>query len=187
MKKDSLTTEERFVNAGISLLKTHTVSQLSLRQIAREAGMTTGAFYKRFSNKKIYLSVLTKRISVEWARSLTPKLREIKDPLERLATLGDVLMQAMITQPTLTGFVLLSPVQPISTEKLKEWPLLNLTMVTIRAVVEKYGLPNEDFFFMQIWSFMMGYANLLANKSVVYEATLLRKTLRQLVQTADLK
>jgi AcrR family transcriptional regulator len=51
-------TAERFLDAGFKLLESKTFDELSVADLAREAGRSVGAFYQRFGSKEDFLVVL---------------------------------------------------------------------------------------------------------------------------------
>ena len=51
-------TAERFIEAAFKLLESKTFEELSVADLAREAGRSVGAFYQRFGSKDDFLGVL---------------------------------------------------------------------------------------------------------------------------------
>ena len=51
-------TAERFLDAAFKLLESKTFDELSVADLAREAGRSVGAFYQRFGSKEDFLAVL---------------------------------------------------------------------------------------------------------------------------------
>ncbi len=51
-------TAERFLGAAFKLLESKTFDELSVADLAREAGRSVGAFYQRFGSKDDFLAVL---------------------------------------------------------------------------------------------------------------------------------
>ena len=51
-------TAERFLDAAFKLLESKTFEELSVADLAREAGRSVGAFYQRFGSKDDFLAVL---------------------------------------------------------------------------------------------------------------------------------
>lgn len=51
-------TAERFLDAAFKLLESKTFDELSVADLAREAGRSVGAFYQRFGSKDDFLAVL---------------------------------------------------------------------------------------------------------------------------------
>ena len=50
-------TEQRLIEAGRRLMLQHGYEEVSIRDICREAGVTTGAFYHHFSSKEQMLEM----------------------------------------------------------------------------------------------------------------------------------
>lgn len=137
--KNKTATRDRLINAGISLIKVNSVQKLTLRQIAHEAGVTTGAFYKSFPNRQVYFRELANKVSSEWAAIIEPELAGIPLATERLLFLGDNLMRTIVAQPNLAHFVLETPVVSFSDDELAKWPLLNLTFRNVKAVLDEHS------------------------------------------------
>lgn len=180
--KNKTATRDRLINAGISLIKVNSVQKLTLRQIAHEAGVTTGAFYKSFPNRQVYFRELANKVSSEWAAIIEPELARIPLATERLLFLGDNLMRTIVAQPNLAHFVLETPVVSFSDDELAKWPLLNLTFRNVKAVLDEHSRIDKNSFFIQIWIFIIGYANLLQSKSISYDPELLKTTLEKLLE-----
>ncbi|WP_126174409.1 TetR/AcrR family transcriptional regulator [Altericroceibacterium xinjiangense] len=77
-------TAERFVTAALNLLKSHTFAELSVAEIAAEAGRSVGAFYQRFGSKDEFLEVLL-RAFFERAQAWAAELGKEASASEMLA------------------------------------------------------------------------------------------------------
>lgn len=58
MQERSRTTANRFVTAAMKLLRERTYAELSVAELAREAGRSVGVFYQRFGSKDDFLAVM---------------------------------------------------------------------------------------------------------------------------------
>ncbi len=56
-------THQKFLNAGLTLLHAASFDDISIAQIASEAGCSVGSFYLRFRNKDAYFEFLIEEIS----------------------------------------------------------------------------------------------------------------------------
>lgn len=72
----SLKTQEKILDAFEALLKDYFLDDITVRQIAKKAGITPGALYRRFENKEALLPVLYARYEIrlnKWAREMWTK------------------------------------------------------------------------------------------------------------------
>ncbi len=58
LQERSRKTAERFIEAAMQLLRKKTYAELSVAELAREAGRSVGVFYQRFGSKDDFLYVL---------------------------------------------------------------------------------------------------------------------------------
>lgn len=58
MQRRSRETASRFVDTALDLLRTKTFAELSVAELAQEAGRSVGVFYQRFGSKDDFLAVL---------------------------------------------------------------------------------------------------------------------------------
>ena len=72
-------TAERFLSAAFKLLETRTFDELSIAELAREAGRSVGAFYQRFGSKDDFLAVLLVSYFEARERETVRVLGECKD------------------------------------------------------------------------------------------------------------
>ena len=72
-------TAERFLDAGFKLLESRTFDELSVADLAREAGRSVGAFYQRFGSKDDFLVVLLVAYFEAREASFAELLAEAKD------------------------------------------------------------------------------------------------------------
>jgi len=72
-------TAERFLDAAFKLLESKTFDELSVADLAREAGRSVGAFYQRFGSKDDFLVVLLVAYFETRETSFAKILAEAKD------------------------------------------------------------------------------------------------------------
>jgi AcrR family transcriptional regulator len=78
-QRRSRITTERFVDAALELLQTHTFEDLSVAELARRAGRSVGAFYQRFGSKDDFLASLLITFMAAGERSTERLLAEGRD------------------------------------------------------------------------------------------------------------
>jgi len=84
----------RIIAAGLALLETQPFSDLTVEQIAAEAGCSVGTVYKRFANKEAVLEVLADTVRQEFLRDAEEGL--MRD-IAAAASLRD-LLAALVTR-----------------------------------------------------------------------------------------
>ena len=72
-------TAERFVEAALDLLQTHTFDELSVADMARRAERSVGAFYQRFGSKEEFLASLLTTYMVTRERETERVLAQARD------------------------------------------------------------------------------------------------------------
>lgn len=72
-------TAERFVEAALALLQTHTFDELSVADMARRAERSVGAFYQRFGSKEDFLASLLTTYMAARERNLQDLLARASD------------------------------------------------------------------------------------------------------------
>jgi len=70
-QKRSRETTLALLKAGAEMLRTHTLSELSIEALCREVGATVGAFYSRFESKEAYFNVLIELAARDGGRGLS--------------------------------------------------------------------------------------------------------------------
>ena len=75
--------EEKIIKATINFIRTNGYQTVSLRKISQAAGVTTGAFYKRFKNKDV-LFYRTAMILSQQFVTKTKRHKLIRHPRQKL-------------------------------------------------------------------------------------------------------
>jgi AcrR family transcriptional regulator len=70
-QKRSRETTLALLKAGAEMLRTHSLSELSIEALCREVGATVGAFYSRFDSKEAYFNVLVELAARDGGRALS--------------------------------------------------------------------------------------------------------------------
>jgi AcrR family transcriptional regulator len=81
-QKRSRETTLALLKAGVEMLRTHSLQELSIEALCREVGATVGAFYSRFESKETYFNALIELAAREGGRGLSQipastKLRDV--------------------------------------------------------------------------------------------------------------
>ena len=80
-QKRSRETTLALLKTGAEMLRTHSLSELSIEALCREVGATVGAFYSRFDSKEAYFNVLIELAARDGGRGLSriPASAKLKD------------------------------------------------------------------------------------------------------------
>ena len=176
------TTEQRIINNTIKMIDNEGYQNISLRKLAQQLNMTTGAFYKHFKNKNelFYRTalVLSQKI-VDWLL-----ISNEQNAFAQLLAMAQNFCELFQTNPRRMDFLFFNPtVISIYHQTNTEFPFLSLAR-DLASQVNPERLSDEDFF-NQIWSFIQGYALLIKNQVTNYDPNLVKTTLLEL--TGELK
>lgn len=172
-------TNQKILTAAIQVIENQGEAALSLRQVANDLGVTTGAFYKHYANKSELLETVTKEVSHQVAEEVRGTLLTVKDPRKRLLALAEILLSKFQEHPNLMNFLFFNPIaQQTIQQSNGEYELLNITHQLIeQLLMTSNEVIDHQVFFIQIWSFIQGYGLLLKNKVVLYDRQLVETTL----------
>lgn len=99
-KEEALETREKILDAAIDIFFENGVSASSLNEIALRAGVTRGAVYWHFKNKRDIFDALHERLFKSFMDMLSPRLDHIDaDPLAQLRGLQTDLMREVHGNP----------------------------------------------------------------------------------------
>lgn len=174
------------IKAGVEILTKEGVSGLSLRKVARKAGVSHAAPYAHFADKQALIAA----ISTKGYRDLNERIatiaaRYIDDPAQQLVVAAWEYVQFALDDPdhfkiTLSGVV----------EREKDYPeLVEMSKKGFEAVVgivescQAAGVLDtgpSDLMAVSVWSLVHGFASLLLNGQISH--TLLdRMDVRQML------
>jgi len=174
------------IEAGIEVLAKEGVGALSLRQVARKAGVSHAAPYAHFADKQALIAA----ISIEGYRTLYDKLAGVVqqydgDPMRQLVEIAWAYTDFALTDTdhfkiTFSGVL----------EKEKDYPAFveiskksfNLVVEIVAACQEKDILPDgpSDLIAVSLWGMLHGLVSLVLEGQVSH-TILDRVTLRELV------
>lgn len=80
--------QERILTAARELLRQHGYERLSLRDVARRAGLSPAGMYEFFDTREHLVATLGGEAGARLSRALHASTRGVPDPLERLMRLG---------------------------------------------------------------------------------------------------
>lgn len=105
-KEEALATREKILDSAIDIFFENGVSASSLNDIAMHAGVTRGAVYWHFKNKRDIFNALNERLFKTFLDVVTPRLTDVhEDPLQQLCDLQIDLMRNVHTNPALKRII----------------------------------------------------------------------------------
>jgi AcrR family transcriptional regulator len=137
-KRISKAAQELFLEGGLE--------NVSMRKVAKMAGVSAPAIYRHYENKDdLLLELIDEGLSI-LEEYLAPALKE-PTPLERLNKLADRFLDFAIEQPKYFEFAFMVPSRSISDVRTelagKNWVTFNLALEQISACM-KEGIFKED-------------------------------------------
>ena len=178
-------TKEKIITTAIQKIRYEDIQNFSIRNLVQTLDLTTGSFYKHFKNKKALFLAVSQQVSQSLYENIYPKTyRYEKSPKKALCLLGSSLIDFFIDEPRLADCIFFNP-EVIDTYSIygntqETFKLLRLTTDLVNKFIaqEQLQLSNKVLF-VQIWSFIQGYAILIKNQVVPKEETLIEQTLTE--------
>ncbi|MDE7039359.1 MAG: TetR/AcrR family transcriptional regulator [Limosilactobacillus sp.] len=170
--------EEQIIKATINFIRTNGYQTVSLRKISQAAGVTTGAFYKRFKNK----DVLFYRTAIVLSQQFVTKL-SINSELsafDQILQIAQQFCKEFQEQPQVMDFLFFNPtiIQVYQADN-NDFDFLKEVKHLVQQV--NPGILNDQQFFEQLWSFIQGYSLLIKNGVTTYDPQVVKVTLSQIV------
>ncbi len=177
-----MTTEEKIINQTVHLIDTNGYQNLSLRKLTKELGLTTGAFYRHFKDKNELFQKVVIQLSKRFIEQIP--LNEDYSSKQQLLIIAKYICQSITMHPNQMDFLFyqLSALDLYSNAN--QYSFLQKVKALITNLNSSTTLSDQDLF-IQIWSFIQGYALLIKNKITHYDAQLVEYTLDQLLKGKD--
>lgn len=167
-------TEQKIIDNAIRLIDREGYQNISLRKLAKQSDVTTGAFYKHFKDK----NELFYRVSLILSQKVVEYLhvKTMDQPFDQLLKIAQGFCELFKTKPRQMDFLFFNPTV-IKGYQHDSHDFSFLTLVrNLTAQVNPGQLTDEDFF-NQIWAFIQGYAYLIKNRVTDYDPKLVETTL----------
>ncbi|QGV04137.1 TetR/AcrR family transcriptional regulator [Lactobacillus acetotolerans] len=173
-------TENKLIIKAIKAIDKNGYQNLSLRKLTQSIGLTTGAFYKHFENKTILFQKVTSEISKEFINHA--KIDDSLPAQEQILQIADYFVKQIKIHPNIMNFLFFNE-EAVSalTKDSASYPFLKKIRTLIEQLNLKSSVSKQDFF-IQIWSFIQGYAFLIKNGVTDYDPALVRTTLKQMMK-----
>ncbi|WP_276805129.1 TetR/AcrR family transcriptional regulator [Lactobacillus hominis] len=172
-------TQDKIIQATIAWIETDDYKNLSMRKLATQIGMTTGAIYKYFQNK----DELFYQVSIKLSQKFTEQLITTSDDSAQneILLLANKFCQLSQKQPHIINFLFFnSSLNSFYKNPNHDFKFYNRIMELVQQV-NRGGITDQQFF-MQIWSFIQGYSLLILNGATGYDPILVAKTLDEIIR-----
>lgn len=179
-------TKRKILKMALREIDENGYEKLSLRKLATNCNLTTGAFYRNFANKDALFMSLMLELSTSLTEIISQKSDGNYTPREKLLLLGENVFKLFNTKNNLVNFLFFNPVaQSIYTQDrgLQDlFPLLKSVHNLIDDIIRQESLElDSDETFIKIWAFLQGYMLLVRNGVTKFNAALLADTLSSLL------
>lgn len=169
------TTEQDLIEKTVNVIDKNGYQDLSLRKLTKMIGLTTGAFYKHFDSK----DDLFRKVSIELSEQFMDhlNLKDEQSAFDQILIIANYFVHQTQSHPQIMDFLFFNSNTSLINKdvNLTEFPLLK-KMALLSRDANNSELSDQDFF-LQIWSFIQGYAQLVKNGITSYDAHLVRQTL----------
>lgn len=172
-------TEQKIIAVTIQMIQQEGYQGISLRKVADRAGVTTGAIYTHFKDKKelFYQTSLQIHQVINQQFNLTSQ----QSAFERLERVVQTLCRLFQDEPQEMEFIYFNPLLiQCYRQRAVDFPFIQLTRSLSHDA--NPGRLTDEQFFNQIWSFIQGYGLLVKNQLAKYDPQLVGVTVHQLCQ-----
>ncbi|WP_218046695.1 TetR/AcrR family transcriptional regulator [Limosilactobacillus reuteri] len=170
--------EEKIIKATINFIRTNGYQTVSLRKISQAAGVTTGAFYKRFRNKDVLFYRTAMILSQQFVTKFA--INNELSAFNQILQIAQQFCEEFQKQPQVMDFLFFNPtiIQVYQADK-NDFSFLQMIQRLAQQV--NPGILNNQQFFEQLWSFIQGYSLLIKNGVTSYDPQIVKVTLSQMV------
>ncbi|WEV37336.1 TetR/AcrR family transcriptional regulator [Lactobacillus sp. ESL0677] len=172
-------TEEQLVERAIQVIDQEGFQNLSLRKLTAALGLTTGAFYKHFTSKNDLFNQATIKLSQDFIAQID---FHNDKPEAQLLQIADYFVNQVQEHPNTMEFLFFNENATAAFKNTaNEFPFL-VKMRQLTDQITQNNSTTSDDFFIQIWSFIQGYALLIKNGITNYNKQLVQLTLIQMIK-----
>lgn len=178
-------TKQKIITLTLQEIAAGNYATLSLRKISKKIGLTTGAFYKHFSNKTQLLTVAANQLNSDLVGEVrqTDILKQ-QEPEKSLIALGKFLIGKIEHDKASMDFLFFETKSSYET-LIATSPLFSVTIEIIDKIIKnqkKEELAGKIFY--REWSFILGYGLLLKNNVTPYDDQFFENTVLTLLYEA---
>jgi AcrR family transcriptional regulator len=164
------------VQAGLDVLKTRAPDAVSLREIARMAGVSATAVYRHFPDKQALLSALCNEGGAELARLQQAAMEQAGGGVAGFDAVGRAYVRFALANPTLFRLMMTAPVDPCDDDETLAQDVFakKILMENIAALAPANASPaSQRVFALRAWSIVHGLAMLMLDGQVPAEDALI--------------
>lgn len=190
--KDSRRTDTKMklIQTAFQEIQQKGYQNISIREIAKQNQLTAAAVYKHFGGKDDLMIEVLQHTSQQFEDYIDTYLAEhpANDSYQKLILLGEANIRWNEEEAMLAEFLFFSPVaaqalKQSMAEQDSPYSGLNRNLEIITSFVAENQLkidPKE--MFIQLWSFIQGYATLVKNHICSYDRGFIETTLNALIR-----
>jgi AcrR family transcriptional regulator len=160
---------QALLEAARELINEAGVEALTLREVARRAGVTTGAPYHHFADKSELVAALARQSLEEFDRVASAALEEIDEPQEQLRAIGVLYVLYAVDHPA-EFRLMFRPEKgsPFDSTDPADSPVFRVLIRVIDACRAAAGIADDkrDADAIAAWSLVHGFAALLVDGSL---------------------
>ncbi|MFC6177038.1 TetR/AcrR family transcriptional regulator [Companilactobacillus huachuanensis] len=177
-------TKNNIIKLTIKIIDEFGYTNISLRKMAKELNLTTGAFYKHFSTKEQLFSEVTVKLSKDIAADAIKNLNKSDIPEKQILQLAYSFLNQYQEHPNIMEFLFFNPTSKSTiADSTTGFEYLDLINHLIAKLIIKRNLDKDkNTLFIQLWSFIQGYGNLIRNNSVQLDKNLIKTTLNDFLR-----
>lgn len=165
------------VEAGLEALKTTAIADLSLRQLARDVGVSATAVYRHFPDKQALMRALASDGIDQLGRFQAAAAESATNPADAFAATGRAYVRFALAHPALFR-LMFSQCEPIGASIFGE--NLAARMLQDKAASATGGNPQETQRLMiQAWSVVHGLAMLMLDQQLPADDALIDRVIDQ--------
>ncbi len=135
---------EDIVSAALVLFRERGIKATTIREIAAEAGVTSGALYRHFDSKVSLAQALFEDCADRMTASLRQAAGETDDPREALTCTTRALLEFSRAEPAAFGYILDRHEREVQRAQVGRVLPKDVFEETIRAGVEREHFPPQD-------------------------------------------
>ena len=170
-------TEVKIIQQTIAVIDDEGYKTLSLRKLTKSLNLTTGAFYKHFLSKEDLFQQTAQQLSKDFIQSVN--LNDTDSAETQLLQIADKFCREIKLHPQRMDFLFFNPAINFvySNQGTSQFQFLE----KVKSLIKEIDPSREQELFLQIWSFIQGYAYLINNNVTNYDANLVKRTLKEFV------
>lgn len=174
-------TARQITEAAIKTICKQGYQSISLRKLAGQLGLTTGAVYKHFANKDELFYQCSQKLYQQLQDQMA--LTNNQGPFNQLLEVVTTMCHLFADRPLTMEFLFFCPsLVSAYRHKGNSFPFLKLTRKLCHHV--NPGRVSDEQLFIQMWSFVQGYGLLLTNGITTFDQEMIQTTVYQLCQKA---